>query len=198
MNIAVVSFNNEPVDKGLIELLDLYQDEEITVLLPVTQDDQVFTESVLRVCIDKSVKVTCFIAHAAGLDHILKQADSTVVADNPVKEVLNNLSVGDAFGFCWKDDDAKAMLFLIEAVEDLALDVWEISEGLTEWTPEDDPYDHHDLHEVMHQSLGMFVDALAAFVSSVVMESLTQAVEEHLAEQENKKGISPFDEDDLD
>jgi hypothetical protein len=38
----------------------------------------------------------------------------------------------------------------------------------------------------------MFVDLLAAFVAETVMESLSEAVAEHMLDAETKKDISPF------
>ena len=195
MNIGVIAFENEDVSEGLKDLFDVYSDLELTVFIPVTEDDQDFIQSVLRTCIEAEVKVTAFIESAEGLDHLLKQADDIVVSGNPVKEVVNQLKAGDALAIAW--DDSPQSHVIIHAVEDLALDTWDISHGLIEIDIEDIglDIDTEGLHDLMHQSLGTFIEALAAFVASTVMESLSQAVDDHMRDSENKKDISPFKDD---
>jgi len=46
----------------------------------------------------------------------------------------------------------------------------------------------------MHKAMDVFIDMMAAYIASTVMDSLGQAVMEHLLDQEDKKDISPFDE----
>ena len=194
MNIGVVSFQNKDVTKAINELADRYKTESPRVLIPVTTEDQEFIQSVLRACIENKIPVVCFISHAAGLDHLLKQADDIVVSDNPVKEVMHQLTIGDSFCIAW--DDSIPAHHLLHAVEDLALDVWDITDGLDPIEIDDErEYESDDLYDLMHESLGTFIDALAAFVGSVVMESLTQAVAERLREtDEGNRDISPFDD----
>ena len=194
MNIAVVSFENKQVDQGIKELIDLYQDKELRFFLPITHEDQIFIQSVLKVCIDKKIKVTAFLAHAAGMEAIVQQVDDVVVSDNPVKDVIQRLGAGDAIGIVW--DNSPQAHFVLNSVEDLALDTWDITNGIDEIVVDEDmDYMASDeLHDLLHNSLGMFVDALAAFVGQVVMESLTEAVIERLKEEEDKRDISPFDD----
>jgi demethoxyubiquinone hydroxylase (CLK1/Coq7/Cat5 family) len=55
--------------------------------------------------------------------------------------------------------------------------------------------DPDELHDGMHKALGVFVDMMSAFIATTVMESLGQAVVQHLNEQVDKKDISPFDDE---
>jgi hypothetical protein len=62
---------------------------------------------------------------------------------------------------------------------------------------DDDPFigmNPDDLHAGMHKAMDVFIDMMAAYIASTVMDSLGQAVMEHLLDQEDKKDISPFDE----
>jgi hypothetical protein len=89
----------------------------------------------------------------------------------------------------------------LHSVEDLAIDVWDITEGLDPIELEPDEYDgmdSHGLHDAMHKHLGMFVDLLAAFVAETVMDSLSEAVAQHIIEAETKRDVSPFKDEDLD
>jgi hypothetical protein len=192
MNIGIVSFKNANTEKAIIEFLERYKDEDIRILLPVTSEDQVFVQSVLKACVENQVHVVCFIAHAAGLEHLLQQANEIVVAENPLQEVIHQLGTDDALGISW--DDSLPAHTLLHSVEDLALDVWDITDGIDPIEIDDGEYATEDLHEIMHTSLGMFVDALTAFVASVVMDSLTEAVAEKIRESDDQKDVSPFDD----
>jgi hypothetical protein len=178
------------------ELFDKYGIEETTVLLPILKRDREFTQSVVQACLDHGVKVHCYFTNADGLDHILKQADDITVIDNPVKEVLLQLSTGDSLGLVW--DDSPQAHFALHTVEDLALDTWDVTDGLDVLEIEPDDFadmSANELHDAMFKHLGMFVDLLAAFVAETVMESLSEAVAEHLLDTKTKKDISPFKDD---
>lgn len=196
MNIAVISFQDIEVTEGIEDLLEQYSDvEELKVLLPVLRKDKEFTKCIMDMCKEKGAKVTLFFASADGLDEFIKEADDITVTENPVKEVLRQLTVEDALGIVW--DDSPQAHFALHSVEDLAIETWDITEGLD--VLEVDPDDFEDmtaneLHKAMHKSLGTFIDLMAAFVASTVMESLSEAVAEHLMESENKRDIRPFDD----
>jgi hypothetical protein len=193
MKVAVISYQDIDVTDGMDDLFDKYGVENTTVLLPILKRDKQFSQSVVRACLDHGVKVHCFFTSAEGLDHLLKQADDVTVSDNPVKEVLLQLSTGDSLSLVW--DDSPQAHFALHTVEDLALDTWDITDGLDILEIEPDDFadmDSHELHDSMMKHLGMFVDLLAAFVAETVMDSLSEAVAQHMMEAENKKDISPF------
>lgn len=197
MNIAVFSFKNRNVDNGINLLVEKYKDKNPNILLPVLKHTEEFTQSVLRSAIDNKAKVTCFFESAVGLDHLLKQADDISLTDNPVKEVLRHLKPGDAVGIVW--DDSPQAHFIVHSLEDLALDTWDIYEGLDSIEAEEFDFSLNEetLHEEMISTMGKFIDLMCAFVASTVMNSLSEAVAEHImtAEEDiDKKDIDPFEE----
>ena len=198
MNIGVFSFKDIDVSDGVSELINKYRDKNPTILLPVLKSDDVFCQSVLRTAIDLKVKVNCFFVTAVGLDHILKQADDIVLTENPIKEVLRQLKTEDSIGIVW--DDTPSNHLILHSVEDLALDVWDITDGLDEVDIDDWNFDldEKNLHREMHDALGKFVDLMCAFVANTVMNSLSEAVAEHIAladEDGDIKDINPFDDE---
>ena len=120
MNLAIISLQDKDVSNGVSELLDKYHDKDLIVHLPVLKTDKQFSQSVIRTCLDKKVKVIAYFVSANGLDHLLKQADDISVSDNPVKEVLHQLNAGDSLGLVW--DDSPTLHYAIHAIEDLAIE----------------------------------------------------------------------------
>lgn len=194
MNIAVISFTNHDVTNGIELLLEKYGEKNPNILLPVTAKNEDFVQSVLRTAIDKKAKVTCFFESAVGLDHLLKQADDISLTENPVKEVVRHLKAGDALGIVW--DDSPMAHSIVHGVEELALDVWDIYDGLDSVETDDFnlSLDSDDIHDEMMATMGKFVDLMCAFVANLVMASLSEAVAEHiiLSEDDDKKDIDPF------
>lgn len=198
MNIAVFSFKDIDVSDGVSELINRYRDKNPTILLPIVKTDDNFSQSVIRTAVDLNVKVNCFFVSAIGLDHILKQADDISITENPVKEVLRQLTQGDSVGMVW--DDSPSNHFILHATEDLALDIWDITEGLDKIDSDgwDFDFDEKTLHAEMHATLGKFIDLMCAFVANTVMNSLSEAVAEHIAlaeEDGDIKDINPFDDE---
>ena len=195
MNIAVISFDDVDVSKGLTELAKLYKEKSPTFLLPVTTSTEVFTQSVLKTAIDNKIKVTCFFDSAVGLDHILKQADDISLTENPIGEVLHTLKPDDALAIVW--DDSPESHVIVHGLEDLALDMWDITDGLDEIEHNDFDMtmDGEKLHQEMTETMGRLVDLMCAFVANTVMASLTEAVSEHIMMSEvdgDTKDIDPF------
>lgn len=198
MNIGVFSFKDIDVSEGIEEMLDKYRDKNPTILLPILKSDDKFSQSVLRTALDMNIKVNCFFVSAVGLDHILKQADDIVLSENPVKEVLRQLKQGDSIGIVW--DDSPSNHIILHSVEDLALDVWDITDGLDRVEVDDWDFDMDEkkLHDEMHATLGKFIDLMCAFVASTVMASLGEAVAEHIAlaeEDGDIKDVNPFEDE---
>lgn len=198
MNLAVISFKDIDVSKGVTELLEMYEGQNPTVHLPVLKTDSNFAQSVIRACIDNGIKVVAYFVTADGLDHILKQADDISVADNPVKEVLHHMGQGDAVSMVW--DDSPQLHFALHMVEDLALDMWDITDGVEAIDAESLLEDfmnmsQEELHDEMHSALGYFLDLMATFVGNMVIESISEAVAERLRDENGKKDINPFEQD---
>jgi hypothetical protein len=198
MNIAVFSFKDIDVSDGVSELINKYRENNPTILLPILRTDDKFSQSVIRTAIDLGVKVNCYFVSAVGLDHILKQADDITLAENPVKEVLRQLKQGDSVGMVW--DDSSSCHYILHATEDLALDTWDVTDGLD--TIENDDWDfdldEESLHNEMISTMGKFVDLMCAFVANTVMQSLSEAVAQHIAladEDGDIKDVNPFDDE---
>ena len=180
MNIAVLSFRNNDIEAGVSELIHKYEKQSPTIVLPVTGQDQTFVQSVIRACVDHNTPIKALVAHAGGIEVLTQQCDEVQTSENPVKDLVRELGPGDVLGFVW--DDSDPMHFILHAIEDLALDVWNIKNGSLEpidfEVNEFSMRDERELHDLMHKSLGMFVDALAAFVSTTVMNALSEAIDE--------------------
>jgi hypothetical protein len=195
MKIALFSDDDLDVSVGLDLLITKYAEQSPEVIFPakVNQDD--YTQSIIRKCLENSVKVTMYFKNAEGLDHLLKQTDDFILCEDPVQEVLRQLTLGDAVGIVWTDSLTDHLV--VHNVEDLALDIWDITDGIDSIEMDDDPFigmNPDDLHAGMHKAMDVFIDMMAAYIASTVMDSLGQAVMEHLLDQEDKKDISPFDE----
>jgi len=198
MKIALFSDENLDVSKALDQLITKYSEQSPEVIFPVKKNYDEFSQSIIRKCLENRVKVTAYFKDATGLEHILKQADDISITDEPIQEVLRQLESKDAVGIVWTDSLNDHLI--LHTVEDLALDVWDITDGIDP-IEIDDPFtdmDTEQLHDAMHKHLGLFVDMMAAFVASTVMNSLSEAVAEHIRDSETKKDISPFRDEDLD
>jgi len=198
MQIALFSFKDKDVSKGLKELIDSYLGDELTLLMPLIKPIPKFFESVIKLAKETpNVTLKCFFVSAEGYDQYLKYAEDLIVCENPVKEILRALTPDDELAMVW--DDTPQSHFIIHAVEDLAIDMWDISDELTTLDEEDFGFemDEEELHDEMISTMGKFVDLLAAFVANTVMESLGQAVAQHLMESEedmDKRDFNPFDD----
>lgn len=198
MNIGVFSFKDKDVSIGLQELVDSFDGDELTLLMPLIKPIPKFFESVIKVAKESSnVKLRCFFVSAEGYDQYLKYADDLIVTENPVKEILRTLTPEDALGLVW--DDTPQSHFIVHSVEDLALEMWDITDELEPLDESDIGFnlDSEDLHDELLTTMGRFVDLLAAFVANTVMESLGEAVAQHLLMSEEdfgKKDFNPFDD----
>jgi hypothetical protein len=193
MKIAVFSSINVDVSDGINALIDKYALHSPEVHFPVSALEEKFVMSILRVCKERKVKTVAYFPNAMGLDHMLKEADDLIIVDIPVKEIIRQLSTDDAVGILWTDSVEDHII--THSLEDLAPDIWDITDGLDPIELDADDFgdmDEDALHEAMHHHLGAFVDLLAAFVASTVMNSLSEAVAQQLADELGKKDINPF------
>lgn len=193
MNIAVISFQDVCVDEGMLKLINKYgKDKELRVLLPVTGSENHFAESVMDVCRDHSIKVTCFIVNAMDIDHILLNADDIVITDNPVKEIVRQITVEDALGIVW--DDSPQAHFILHATEDFGIEVWDITEGLDQIEVEFTE-SQEDVYKAMMDSMAIFVEHMADYIMTSVLDVLAETVAKRI--EEDGKDILPFKDDDL-
>jgi hypothetical protein len=193
MNIAVISFQDVCVDEGMLELINKYgKDKELRVLLPVTGSENHFAENVMDVCRDHSVKVTCFIVNAMDIDHILLNADDIVITDNPVKEIVRQITTEDTLGIVW--DDSPQAHFILHAIEDFGIEVWDITEGLDQIEVEFTE-SQEDVYKAMMDSMAIFVEHMADYIMTSVLDVLAETVAKRI--EEDGKDILPFKDDDL-
>ena len=193
MNIAVISFQDVCADEGMLELINKYgKDKELRVLLPVTGSENHFAENVMEVCRDHSVKVTCFIVNAMDIDHILLNADDIVITDNPVKEIVRQITTEDTLGIVW--DDSPQAHFILHAIEDFGIEVWDITEGLDQIEVEFTE-SQEDVYKAMMDSMAIFVEHMADYIMTSVLDVLAETVAKRI--EEDGKDILPFKDDDL-
>ena len=193
MKIAVFSTENLDVSKAIDDLITKYSEQSPEVHFPVKAGQDDFYQSVIRKCLENRVKITAYFKNADGLDHLLKQADDIVICDDPIQEVLQQLTTKDTVGIVWSDSMEDHMV--LHTIEDLAIDAWDITDGIDPIEMDDPLFglDTNDLHNAMHKAMEAFAEVMAAYIASTVMESLSQAVMEHLVQELNKKNIFPFD-----
>lgn len=187
MKIAIFSEQDKDAHDGALQLLTKYASKSPEVIFPVSANNQKFAASVANLCKQLGIPTTAYTSHPFTL------ADDVEFSEDEVTAVIHQLEKGDAVGIMWNGGDHDH--FVLHSVEDLALDVWDISEGLA--TLESHPMlplDPDELREAMMDSFEEFVDLMATYVAATVLNSIGQAVEEHLTDMLDKKDISPFDD----
>jgi hypothetical protein len=197
MNIAIVSFKDIDAYEGISGLLDYYEEEDVTLLVPILKPLPTFFGSVIKAAKEQSAKITFFFVNTEGYDQFLKYGDDLVITDAPIKESLRTLTSNDTLGIVW--DDSTPAHFVIHSVEDLAIDAWDITDGFEPLDTEDFDInlDNDVIHEELVATMGKFVDLLATFVANTVMDSLGEAVAQHLlmsADEMDKKDFNPFED----
>lgn len=200
MNIAVFSFKNNDYSENIVDLFDQYGDENLTVLVPIITPLPKFLEGIVKAVTERKktfpeTVLKFFFTSAEGYDSYLKYADDLIVTDGPMKEILRHLTTEDMVGIAWTD--TAPCHYILHSIEDLGIEALDISNDLMPIETDDFDFelDGEELHDRLLDTMGEFVDLLAAFVANTVMESLGQAVAEHLlnAEHESdKKDFNPF------
>ena len=188
MKIAIFSEKDKDAREGTLQLLTKYASKSPEVIFPATEETRTFTTSIINLCKQLGITTTAYSDHEDTL------ADTTEYSSDPVISVIHQLTVGDAVGIMWTDSDDDH--FVLHSVEDLALDVWDITAGLT--AVETHPVsglDPEHIRDVLLEAMEDFVDLLATYVATTVMDSLGKAVAEHITEALDKKDISPFGEE---
>jgi hypothetical protein len=188
MKIAIFSELDKDAHEGTLQLLTRYASKSPEVLFPVMEGNHKFATSVANLCKQLGIRTTAYASHEFTL------ADETEYADDEVVAVIHQLEKGDAVGIMWTDSENDH--FVLHSVEDLALDVWDITKGLSviESTPMG-ALDPDALRDIMMNSFEEFIDIMATYVAATVLSSLGQAVEQHLLDRLDKKDISPFDDE---
>lgn len=183
--IAVIGFQPEAdIVEGLTKLIDKHP--EATVYIPVEEMDS-FTRSVIDTVRAKGSTYKPFVATSSDTDGAFVGEDF-VICTNPLKEIMRMLNSDDVLALVW-DDSVEAHMVL-HSLEDFGMETWDIMDGLNpiEVTfHEDDSTD--ELYETMIQTLELFAESLAAYVTSAVLDVLTDTIQRRMEEDDDSRGI---------
>jgi len=191
--IIILSFNeNVNVYAGVKELLELHPTSE--VLIPVEEYGP-FIKSALKAVMESNNPFHLFFSETAAISEVVSSENITYCID-PLKEVLRTVTTEDVMGMVW--EDTKECHLTLHSLEDFGLEMWDITDGLDVIEIDYDKDDDTDvIYDLMMQSLDVFVENLAAYVTSAVLDVLSSTIMDRMAEEEGQKDISPFDDDDL-
>lgn len=185
MNIAIFSEYNADAT-SVVQILTKYASKSPDVIFPVTTKNQEFASAVAHICKTLGITTTAYT------DHTFTLANETIESIDPVREVLHQLEKGDAVGIVWTDGQYDHDV--LHSVEDLALDVWDITEGLAAIEHASaDVLSPEVLRSALLEVVDELVDLFSAYIATTVMQSLNKAVVEYIEDALDNKDISPFD-----
>ena len=187
--IIVLPFKDGNVKEGMRRLIQLNPDA--VVLFPVMELPK-FTASLVKVLEETKAKYHLFFTDGSeGMDDLVLKAHDITLCMNPLKEIVREVTAEDTLAMVW-EDSIEAHLTL-HAVEDLAVETWNIEDGLEPIEVDFDDDDESDmLYEEMQEALSNFIEAFATYITNGVLNTLSRAVEERLREDMGKKDIDPF------
>lgn len=188
--IIILPFKDGNVEDGLRRLIQL--NPETLLLFPV-MDLPEYKQSITKIIKDTQVKYHIFFTDSSeGIDDLLLHAEDITMCTNPLKEILREITSEDVLGVVW-EDSIEAHLAL-HALEDLAIETWNVEDGLEAIQLDLDDSESDILYEEMQDALSTFIEAFATYITNGVLETLSKAVEERINEDLGKKDINPFDE----
>lgn len=188
--VAVISFDESAdVTEGLELLFDKY--DEVHVMLAVSSNNN-FVRTALKAILSYDASFTLYVSETEGIEHI--PHENIIICSNPVKEVMRQIQSNDVLAMVW--DDSLESHAVLHSLEDYGLEMWDITDGLDIIEIDYDDEDNtDDLYDIMTTTLNLFAESLAAYVTSAVLDVLTDTIRERLAEEGDMKDISPFDDD---
>lgn len=188
--IVVLPFKDGNVKEGMRRLIQL--NPEAVVIFPV-MEIPMFNESMAAVLEETGAKFHLFFTDGSdGIDSLVLKAEDITMCMNPLKEILREITSEDVLALVWQDS-IEAHLAL-HAVEDLAIETWNIEDGLEPIEVNLDEDDESDaLYEEMQDALSTFIEAFASYITNGVLNTLAKAVEERIREDFGKKDINPFE-----
>lgn len=187
--IAVISFDESAdVTDGLELLFEKY--DEVHVMLAVSSNNN-FVRTALKAMLSYDVSFTLYVSETEGIEHI--PHENITICANPVKEVIRQVQPHDVLAMVW--DDSLESHAVLHSVEDYGLEMWDITDGLDAIEVDYDESNTDELYDIMTTTLNLFAESLAAYVTSAVLDVLTDTIRERLAEEGDMKDISPFDDD---
>ena len=182
--IIVLDFDNNDVTLGLTELVKTYP--KSLLLIPVTVN-RTFVETAIQVAIDNDCSYSLYFSDADDLtEKHEKLAQDIVIASNPVKEVIREITPDDILAIAW-DDSVEAHMVL-HSVEDFGLETWNILGELQPLEIESGD-DSDDLYEDMQEALTHFIDVFAAYIAAGVIETIGKTVESFILEHSNRDDL---------
>jgi hypothetical protein len=191
--IAVITFDPEAnVWDGLSKLIDL--DSDVEVLIPVTSHGK-FVDSALLAIREAAVPFRIYLSveETIGSLHEIG-AELVTICEDPIKAILNQITPDDILAMVW-DDSTRAHLTL-HSLEDFGIDAWDISNGLDVIEVDYEEESTEDLFEMMQNSMSVFVEDLANYMISSVLDVITESVMERIQEDDGKKDIDIFEDED--
>jgi hypothetical protein len=189
--ILVLPFKDGDVEDGLRRLINL--NPQSLVVFPVMAEYPTFVLSAAKALQDTQAKYHLFFTDGDNADALALGAEDITLCSNPLKEILREVTSEDVMALVW--EDSLAAHLALHAVEDFAIETWNIEDGLEVIEVEfDDDSESDMLYEEMQEALSTFIEAFATYITSGVLETLSKAVEERLKEDLGKKDFNPFNE----
>lgn len=191
--ISVVSFQDVDVSAGLEELVLMYDDPFI--LFPITKH-RVFVESVWTIIKKHNVEFHAYFSESSEFtDTILSGSKNFTKVNSPIKEVIKMINIPeDVLAIAW--DDSPEAHTVLHSVEDYGVEAWSIMDGLDvieiDSAPED--MDEDEILDTIEDTFMGLVELLAGYITTKVVTLLTQEVNAHIDELENRNDIDPFEE----
>lgn len=191
--ILVLPFKDANVKEGLRRLIQLNPGAK--VIMPVASSLPMFSSSSAETVVEANTKYHLFFTDGDdGIDNLILNAEDITMCTNPIKEILREVTSEDVLALVW-DESIEAHMAL-HAVEDFAIETWNIEEGLEPIEVNfDDDSDTDVLYEEMQEALTNFIEAFASYITAGVLDVLAQSLEAKLREDEGKKDINPFDKE---
>lgn len=188
--IIVLSFKDGDVYEGLRRLIAL--NEDAVVVLPV-MGLPTFTATAMKAIEETKAKYHLFFTDSTeGIDKLILNAHDITMCSSPLREIMREITSEDVLAMVW-DDSVEAHMAL-HAVEDFAIETWNIEDGLDVIEVDYDEDDSDVLYAEMQEKLSEFIESFSEYIMAGVLGVITKAVQERIAEEEGKREINPFED----
>lgn len=183
-NIAVISFDPDiDVTTGMQALGVKYPKAKFLIAIDEYGD---FAKSAVKAAIEFG-NFHLYFSEEASIEEPVHK-DQITFSDDPVKEITRELSSNDVLAVVW--DQSLDVHEVVHSLEDFAIDMWDISDGLDKIELDYDSDDEtEELYDNMTATLTLFAESLAAYVTSAVLDVLTETIRERMAEDDDTRGI---------
>lgn len=188
--IAVIAFSDGNVSEGIRRLAALNPGAHL--LLPWSGLPQ-FSSSIKEVVKEEKLKYRLFTdGIPSNSDAFENDSLQVTLCKKPNLEILREITPEDTVAIVW--DDSSDVLHVAQSLEDMAVDIWNVKDGLEMIQVDfDDDDDESDLlYEEMQEAMSNFIEAFAVYITNGVLNTLSKAVEERLREDMGKKDIDPL------